>query len=255
MDMNAAQIKAKSKLQFWTLLLCGIIIIGGGFEYFLRTQPLDEIVVYVPQKSIEKAATAEVVAPAPEKAEKVNEQPKAEPVKEVEPEKSEPVVQANPHAAKELLDYMDDMKQKVNAVTYTETALDKIKQTQPQAQPVAEKAVFEENKIEIYDDKKGVVGVIETTSEVVAPVESHAENAPATPEPQAPAVSEEQAIAQQILENKQAQAEIDEVIKQEQAAAEKATQAVQKLIDSEIAVEDGEEKPIVLIPGLQQPQE
>lgn len=272
MDSKTAQLKAKNKLQFWTFILFSILVIGAGFEYISLTQPLDEVmVIYMPQKS-QTAGAPQKAEPAPEPKAAV-EPKQAEPeVKETAPEvkaepkaeETKPAVDAHPHAAQELLGYMNEVKQKVESVTFSETALDKIKQNPAKPeQPAVTQQPFEENKIEIYDEKKGVVEVIETPA-AVAPVQEKveqkaedaaqqieaaeqqtAETIEKAKEEVASLVSEADAIAQQVLDNQQVQ--------EEQKAEEQATQAMQELMDS-VGVSNDEEQPIVLIPALQQNQ-
>jgi len=225
MDSREARSKAKNKLHFWTFILFSIIVIGAGFEYFSLTQPLNEItVVYVPQKG-EPASVQNKIAKAISEPKAIEQKPS--------------VIDTHPHAAQELLNYMNEMKQKVEDVTFTETALDKIKQNPKEPeQPTLNQPQFEENKIEIYDEHKGVVEVIETPTATISP------NAPENDLPEIKPVTPDEVVT-----------EIEaELSPKEQEIADQASQAVQELINA-VSTTDDEEKPIVLIPALQQNQE
>ena len=76
----------------------------------------------------------------------------------------------------EFLDFMQETKEKVDAVSKPESALAKISQPETAAKPDtrSETVVFEEGKIEIYDSEKGVVAVEETAGENAAPANSEA---------------------------------------------------------------------------------
>lgn len=79
-------------------------------------------------------------------------------------------------ALTEFLDFMQETKEKVDAVSKPESALAKISQPETAAKPDtrSETVVFEEGKIEIYDSEKGVVAVEETAGENAAPANSEA---------------------------------------------------------------------------------
>lgn len=79
-------------------------------------------------------------------------------------------------ALTEFLDFMQETKEKVDAVSKPESALAKISQPETSAKPDtrSETVVFEEGKIEIYDSEKGVVAVEETAGENAAPANSEA---------------------------------------------------------------------------------
>ena len=79
-------------------------------------------------------------------------------------------------ALTEFLDFMQETKEKVDAVSKPESALAKISQPETAAKPVSrsETIVFEEGKIEIYDSEKGVVAVEETAGENAVPADSGA---------------------------------------------------------------------------------
>ena len=79
-------------------------------------------------------------------------------------------------ALTEFLDFMQETKEKVDAVSKPESALAKISQPETAAKPDTrfETVVFEEGKIEIYDSEKGVVAVEETAEENAAPANSEA---------------------------------------------------------------------------------
>ena len=77
-------------------------------------------------------------------------------------------------ALTEFLDFMQETKEKVDAVSKPESALAKISQPETAAKPDtrSETVVFEVGKIEIYDSEKGVVAVEETAGENAAPANS-----------------------------------------------------------------------------------
>lgn len=79
-------------------------------------------------------------------------------------------------ALTEFLDFMQETKEKVDAVSKPESALAKISQPETAAKPASrsETIVFEEGKIEIYDSEKGVVAVEETAGENAVPADSGA---------------------------------------------------------------------------------
>ena len=76
----------------------------------------------------------------------------------------------------EFLDFMQETKEKVDAVSKPESALAKISQPETAAKPASrsETIVFEEGKIEIYDSEKGVVAVEETAGGNAVPADSGA---------------------------------------------------------------------------------
>lgn len=79
-------------------------------------------------------------------------------------------------ALTEFLDFMQETKEKVDAVSKPESALAKISQPETAAKPASrsETVAFEEGKIEIYDSEKGVVAVEETAGENAVPADSGA---------------------------------------------------------------------------------
>lgn len=79
-------------------------------------------------------------------------------------------------ALTEFLDFMQETKEKVDAVSKPESALAKISQPETAIKPASrsETIVFEEGKIEIYDSEKGVVAVEETAGENAVPADSGA---------------------------------------------------------------------------------
>ena len=79
-------------------------------------------------------------------------------------------------ALTEFLDFMQETKEKVDAVSKPESALAKISQPETAAKPASrsETIVFEEGKIEIYDSEKGVVAVEETAGGNAVPADSGA---------------------------------------------------------------------------------
>lgn len=79
-------------------------------------------------------------------------------------------------ALTEFLDFMQETKEKVDAVSKPESALAKISQPETAAKPASrsETIVFEEGKIEIYDSEKGVVAVEETVGGNAVPADSGA---------------------------------------------------------------------------------
>ena len=79
-------------------------------------------------------------------------------------------------ALTEFLDFMQETKEKVDAVSKPESALAKISQPETAVKPASrsETVVFEEGKIEIYDSEKGVVAIEETAGENAVPADSGA---------------------------------------------------------------------------------
>ena len=79
-------------------------------------------------------------------------------------------------ALTEFLDFMQETKEKVDAVSKPESALAKISQPETAAKPASrsETIAFEEGKIEIYDSEKGVVAVEETAGGNAVPADSGA---------------------------------------------------------------------------------
>lgn len=79
-------------------------------------------------------------------------------------------------ALTEFLDFMQETKEKVDAVSKPESALAKISQPETAAKPASrsETVAFEEGKIEIYDSEKGVVAVEETVGGNAVPADSGA---------------------------------------------------------------------------------
>lgn len=79
-------------------------------------------------------------------------------------------------ALTEFLDFMQETKEKVDAVSKPESALAKISQPETAAKPASrsETVAFEEGKIEIYDSEKGVVAIEETAGENAVPADSGA---------------------------------------------------------------------------------
>ena len=123
-------------------------------------------------------------------------------------------------ALTEFLDFMQETKEKVDAVSKPESALAKISQPETAAKPASrsETIVFEEGKIEIYDSEKGVVAVEETVGGNAVPADSGAK-----------ASSNGEAAGAEVSRSSAGAGEVTDVVE---------TKGVNDV-----------EKPVVLIPG------
>jgi hypothetical protein len=305
-NVEAAKIKAKSKLILWCVILGCCVIVAGVWEYWHQTQPLYQTtLIYKPAGAEGGATVLEIASPVlmMENAEKNSEDTQKDEQKPVaaatidktsESEKNEvsennaPVVQNSVNAEQqntpaaeieepepefealqEFLIYMLELQQQLEQDVSGETVLDRIKQPEIKADENKEPASavsFEENKIEVYDSEKGVVGVIEVGEKKIEQgaelkpqtVEKNEEPSPKpSAEVQVPTIETEQApeepvmMLPEVIDN--AMQEMKEVVEQAQNVATEAENQMRENVQAEISrvEENGDEAPIVLIPGLQ----
>lgn len=306
-NVEAAKIKAKSKLILWCVILGCCVIAAGVWEYWHQTQPLYQTtLIYKPAGAEGGATVLEIASPVlmMENAEKNSEDTQKDEPKPVvkvatidktsESEKNEvsennaPVVQNSVNAEQqntpaaeieepepefealqEFLIYMLELQQQLEQDVSDETVLDRIKQPEIKADENKEPnpvVSFEENKIEVYDSEKGVVGVIEVGEKKIEQRnEEKSQDVEKNEEPiqksaveaQAPTVEAEQApeepvmMLPEVIDN--AMQEMKEVVEQAQNVAVEAENQMRENVQAEInrVEESGDEAPIVLIPGLQ----
>ena len=177
-DANLEKIKAREKVKVWALLLLFCGALSGVWEYYKTQTSLSEIlVVYAPNvtndinndvveiKPIEQnIKTVEEEAPRQEskidiEEDKVVENLENAEVKEVEQEEVNIDNESSNDAVGELLNYMGDVKERLNNVTMPEIALDKVIERVEEIKPKEEIITFKEGELEIYDTNKGVVAV------------------------------------------------------------------------------------------------
>ena len=151
--------------------------------------------------------------------------------KVIEPQ---PVTDDHRQALREFLDYMDEANDKANQlVSYEGSALSRIKGAPTVTETIKPDAhIFQDGKIEIYDSEKGVVDVVDT-------------KAPANDDKVKPDVVEEQAKPDDTTE------EATRLNEQEQAELI-AQQQVQRQVEKDLqqVAENGDEAPVVLLPGV-----
>ena len=158
-------------------------------------------------------------------------------------------------ALTEFLDFMQETKEKVDAVSKPESALAKISQPETAAKPDtrSETVVFEEGKIEIYDSEKGVVAVEETAGENAAPANSEAK-AVSNGEAASAAVSQSSAGVGEVAGAAEIQAEgAAKAVSGGEAASAAVSQSSAGVGEVVGAAEtkgvNDVEKPVLLIPG------
>lgn len=144
---ETARLVAKSKMKLSATALGLLILFGLAVDYGRENAPLDEAtVVFVRGRAEAKAA-------APAAAEPVADE--AKPAAEV--------------TVGEFLGYLQEVSDKVNAVSKPESALGQIVLPKAAAEPAVERAVFKEPVIEVTDDNGEVVNLLEATSEAAKP--------------------------------------------------------------------------------------
>ena len=158
-------------------------------------------------------------------------------------------------ALTEFLDFMQETKEKVDAVSKPESALAKISQPETAAKPASrsETVAFEEGKIEIYDSEKGVVAVEETAGENAVPADSGAK-----------ASSNGGAAGAEVSRSSAGVGEVADVVENQAAGTDKAVSGGESAGAemSRSSADAGEvadvvetkgvndvEKPVLLIPG------
>jgi len=216
---NVSKERAKAKLQLLTMVLFFGLIAGAVFEYQQATAPLDEVVVVY--HSLKNEAQKESVAQPvlnESKPEVVHEIPQAQ-------NNVEPVQKVS--AVDDFLGYMFEMQDKINAIKQEETILDKMKQSEPKKKDEnVAKPTFEEGKIEVFDTEKGVISVVE---------EAH-----------------DAEVKSDTLDNVSVEVETHENLPIEDASA-LVDENVRERVNGDIqeVQNNGEEAPVVLIPGMQ----
>ena len=174
-DANLEKIKAREKVKVWALLLLFCGALSGVWEYYKTQTSLSEIlVVYVPNvtnninngvveiKPVEQnIKTVEEEAQKQETKTDVEEDRVVENLENVEVKQEEVNVdnESNRDVVGELLNYMGDVKERLNNVTMPEIALDKVIERVEEIKPKEEIITFKEGELEIYDTNKGVVAV------------------------------------------------------------------------------------------------
>lgn len=243
------KMKAKYKTKLLAMLLLLVLVVGGLFEYYQALLPLDrEVIVHIPSKldissdqAKEKQAIEEKEAQKVVVEEVVAAQPKEEDSIQVSGAEDK-----HQQALPEFLDYMQQVNDNVSQVEQQPSALDKIKQSESEDKSVEVKSQpqVHTDKIEIYDTNKGVVGVIEVPSDAVVVIN------PASEENKAENREVDQAVGEVVDDAAEAVAATIEAGEQAKAEAE---EKLRQRVDQEInqMAEDGEEAPVVLIPGLQ----
>lgn len=223
MSEDKAIIQSRGRKDMLWAIVVIVATLGGVYEYQQITAPLDEAIIFL------SPTTKDTSAKAPEV-----EEPKPVPTVKEENKKQE---NKDKQALKELLNYMDEINDKANQlVSYEGGALSHIKGSPTVAEAIKpDTRIFEDGKIEIYDSQKGVVDVVDTKSssnndqpkqDVVE--ETKTEN-----------TSEE---TTQMSEQEQAEALAHQQVKQQVA------------MDLQKVAENGEEAPVVLLPGMDIPE-
>ena len=303
-NVEAAKIKAKSKLNLWCVILGCCVIAAGVWEYWHQTQPLYQTtLIYKPAGAESGATMLEITSPVSvvENEEKnsqethIDEQKlhaaAVDNVSESEKDEADknnaPVVQNMSVAEQEsvsvaeikepepefealqdFLVYMFELQQQMERDVSDETVLDRIKQPEIKADENSKPAStvsFEENKIEVYDSEKGVVGVIEVGEKKIEKLpdvkpqeveKSEEQIQKSTVEPQSSEIENEQIfepvmMLPEVIDN--AMQEMKDVVEQAQNVAEEAENQMRENVQAEInrVEESGDEAPIILIPGLQ----
>ena len=266
MNSETAKIKAKSKLMLWFTLWICVVLVGGAWEYLHQTQPLDQTtLIFKPgngeeeninQAIVEKniaqndVQTVEKNEPQKEGNEAVKEEPAA-----IEGNSLQEEPEAEFEALQEFLGYMQELQQQLEDVHQHVFVLDRIKQEEiaPKEEKPQQAVVFDENKIEVYDSEKGVVGVIDVTAQKKEIVEPVAE-IKTKPQAKEEISAVEQAIVAdgtEVIEN--AEQEIIDAAEKAQMAASEAENIVRENVQAEMnrVEESGDDMPIILIPGLQ----
>lgn len=233
-DIEVARVREWNKVQLVTVSLLCLAVLGAVREYIHISQPSDRavLVYHFGDK-------------APEQATEIK-------IPEQQPQAEQASVDEHPNALPELLDYMHEMEEKAATITFEETVLDKIHQSEKVAEPEPKpEPVVQENKaeapkpVEVIEKKVEVIRtnnaaeIEKAKTDVLAKVLDNVDKIAADSEAM---LSEEQ--VQQNADN----AAIAEYISLEQQANEEALEHITQEIGT-IETED-EDAPIVLLPGV-----
>lgn len=219
---NTTVIKARGRRDILTALVILCAVVGGVFEYQQAKAPLDEATFFLTLTNIQDIATE---AQQTEAA-----------VSSVQEKKF--AAEINPQAASEFFSYMDDVHAKVDKLMEREGSVLDYIQTIPEVPQKAQenKKVFQDGQIEIYDSEAGVVAVVDETKSADAQ-ENHPDDAAAS-QPNDKSQAESAAAEETEQKVEQNAAEAQQKVKQ---------QVAQDLLQ---ATNDGEEAPVVLLPGM-----
>ncbi len=258
MNSETAKIKAKSKVMLWCTLLVCFVLVGGAWEYLHQTQPLDQTtLIFKPEhengKTVEQVVNKKSVEQAKEN--KVENVPAKDETVVVDSTAEPEEPEAEFEALQEFLGYMQELQKQIDGDWQHVSVLDKIEQEEiaPKEEKPQQVVVFDENKIEVYDSEKGVVGVIDVTTQTKDIVEPVAE-IKTEPQVKEEVSAVEQAIVAngtEVIEN--AEQEIIDAAEKAQMAATAVENIVRENVQAEMnrVEESGDEMPIILIPGLQ----
>lgn len=231
-NANTNQIRAKGRLRLIETTLFFVLVIGGLLEYQAFVKPLDSVVLIYQKQTGATEENKEETVPA-------------------EPQAEVPTPKANPNALNEFLGYLKAVQQDVASIEKTNPVLDNIVQAKPQELKPQNKDDIKDNQIVVYDDNNKINKIISSSGEVVKEEAiKQINDSQITPEEKAKEAVEE------IITETEVKEELAELAKEE----EKQVQAVQNDVEERIkedikqVEEDGEETPIVLIPGLVKPQ-
>lgn len=150
-NIETTKVKAQGRVRLLTVIVLLLVLFGGAVEYKRLNTPTDEMVVaYKTTKKIEK----------------VVEYTKKEDLKPVVTVKQNEVEVNLSNAVDNFFGYFEKVKEDLESVVEPISALDNIVQSEPVEVKKEEQKPFEEGKIEIYDENKGVVAVEEVKETV-----------------------------------------------------------------------------------------
>jgi len=219
MSEDKAIIQSRGRKDMLWAIVVIVAALGGVYEYQQITTPLDEAIIFL------SPTTKDTSVKAPE-----NIEPQPVPNENKENKNQE---NKDKQALKELLNYMDEINAKANQlISYEGNALSHIKGLPTVKEAIKpDTHIFEDGKIEIYDSQKGVVDVVDTK-----------------------APGDDAKLKQNVAEETKAENTSDETTQmsaQEQAEAIAHQQVQQQVaMDLQKVAEDGEEAPVVLLPGM-----
>ena len=150
-NIETTKVKAQGRVRLLTVVVVLLILFGGAIEYKRLYAPKDEMVV---------------VYKTTKKTEKVVEYTKKDELKPVVTVKQNEVEVNLSNAVDNFFGYFEKVKEDLESVVEPVSALDNIVQSEPVEVKKEEQKPFEEGKIEIYDEQKGVVAVEEVKEEL-----------------------------------------------------------------------------------------
>ena len=169
-NSNFEKVKAKAKVKLMALLFVFCGTLSGVWEYYKAQTSLNEVlVVYAPKviESVEKVRVVEnnVIEDdeaKPDVVEKVvTEVSESNDTIIAEVTREETKIETNDNAdsVNELLEYMGDVKERLNDINMPEISLDKVIAEKYEDEIVENVVQFKEGELEIYDSNKGVVAI------------------------------------------------------------------------------------------------